>query len=122
MRTSPISIPALVDNSTSLEPNSSQELEKASEWPSAQSSTSSAAAAPSRYNDTSVIAFDTQQSQFVHHYFLFKVGVLILGWLHLIIGLLGGLVMTIVTVVLKPELLDDADFVKISDDKVHSHI
>ena len=122
MRTSPISIPALVDNSTSLEPNSSQELEKASEWPSAQSSTSSAAAAPSRYNDTSVIAFDTQQSQFVHHYFLFKVGVLILGWLHLIIGLLGGLVLTIITVVLKPEHLDDTEFVKISDDKVHSHI
>ena len=65
---------------------------------------------------------DTHQSQFVHHYFLFKVGVLILGWLHLIIGLLGSLVMTIVTVVLKPELLDDADFVKISDDKVRTHI
>ena len=49
-------------------------------------------------------------------------GVLILGWLHLIIGLLGGLVLTIITVVLKPEHLDDTEFVKISDDKVYSHI
>ena len=65
---------------------------------------------------------DPQQSQFVHHYFLFKVGVLILGWLHLIIGLLFGLFFTIITVVMKPEHLDDTDFVKISDDKVHTHI
>ena len=76
----------------------------------------------SNYFALLVLGMDTQQSQFVHHYFLFKVGVLILGWLHLIIGLLGGLVLTIITVVLKPEHLDDTEFVKISDDKVHSHI
>ena len=125
MRTSPNSIPALTDcaNSTSLEANSSQELEKASEWPSAQLSTSSAAAAPSRYNDISVTAFDTQQSQFVHHYFLFKVGVLILGWLHLIFGLFFGLIFTVAAVALKPEhLVDTESLVKISDDKVYTHI
>ena len=76
----------------------------------------------SNYFALLVLGMDTQQSQFVHHYFLFKFGVLILGWLHLYIGLFLGLFFTIVTVTLKPEMLDDMGFVKISEDKVHTHI